>query len=171
MTANSCLSSLGWHHFCPEMGTIHWILDNIFYTYVFSSFCIYLIFVIFWACVHWSYCCQLYFMFCISACDIFWQNLASITCMKCIKIHYLSLWHTLWMHVIVQISWSFMRFLKCCSLPFPAFMRVLMDTHSHGSAKHWLYSSLSIHGYLLISTKRSFFRNLYSYDAIYVGVI
>ena len=24
-------------------------------------------FVIFWAHVHWSYCCQLYFMFCISA--------------------------------------------------------------------------------------------------------
>ena len=61
--------------------------------------------------------------------------------------------------------------LKCCNLPFPAFMTVLTDTHSQGIAKHWSHSSISIHGYLLISTKRSFLRNLYSYHAIYVGVI
>ena len=52
--------------------------------------------------------------------------------MKCININYLSFWHTLSMYVIVQISLSFMRFLKCYSLPFPAFMTVLTDTHSRG---------------------------------------
>ena len=56
--------------------------------------------------------------------------------MKCININYLLLWHTLSMHVIVQISLSFMTVLMCYSLPFPAFMTVLRGTNSHGSAKH-----------------------------------
>ena len=86
--------------------------------------------------------------------DTFSQNLASIIHIQCININYFSLWYTLWMHVIVQISLSFMRFLKCYSLPFPAFMTLFTDRHSHGSAKHWSYSSVSIHRYLLISTKR-----------------
>ena len=36
------------------------------------------------------------------------KNLAAIIHMKCIKIHDLSLWYTLEMHIIVQISWPFM---------------------------------------------------------------
>ena len=39
--------SLGWHHFCPKMSTIHRILHNIFFIHVLCHVCIYAIFVIF----------------------------------------------------------------------------------------------------------------------------
>ena len=41
-------SALGWHHFCPVVSTINWIILNIFFIYVWIYVCIYVIFIIFW---------------------------------------------------------------------------------------------------------------------------
>ena len=56
----------------------------------------------------------------------------------------------------VEILCSFMRYFQCFSSPFPAFIIMSICTHSHGSAKNWLHSSLSIHRYMLKSTKIEF---------------
>ena len=68
--------------------------------------------------------------------------------MKCININDWSLWHILSMHFIVQISFTLIRVLKLFNLPFPSFMKMLIGTHSHGSAKQWSHNSLCMHGYI-----------------------
>ena len=63
-----------------------------------------------------------------------------------------------------------MRYFQCFSSSFPAFIIMSICTHSHDSAKHWLHSSLSIHGYMLASTKIEFLGSLCSSDEIDVSV-
>ena len=48
---------------------------------------------------------------------------------------------------------SFMRFFQCFISPFPAFIIISICTHSHVNAKHWWHTSISIHRYILTSTK------------------
>ena len=48
------------------------------------------------------------------------------------------------MYFIVQISFSFKKFFKCFSLPFPSFMTMFMCTQSHGGGKHWWHNSVSM---------------------------
>ena len=60
------------------------------------------------------------------------------------------------MYFMVQISCSCKWFFKYFNLPFPSFMTMLICTQWHGSKKHWWHNSVSLQGYLLTSTKRSF---------------
>ena len=126
-----------------------------------SVFCICLFVICFFVIFHFFY---LYFC-------ILWQKLGSIIHMNYIYIHYWLLWHILSTHFIVEILCSFMRYFQCFSSPFPAFIIMSICTHSHGSAKHWLHSSLSIHGYMLTSTKIEFLGSLCSSDEIELSVI
>ena len=41
-----------------------------------------------------------------------------------------------------------LRFLKCFSSPFPSFIKMLIGTHSHSTAKQWSNNSMSIDGYI-----------------------
>ena len=116
------------------MSTIHRILHNIFFIYVLCHVCIYVIFVIFGylfiGLIFISYmpCFPFLLLYLL-------MKFRLIIHMKCININYSSLWYILSMYFIVQISFSFKRFFKCFSLPFPSFMTILIGTQSHGSEK------------------------------------
>ena len=57
--------------------------------------------------------------------------------MKCININYLFIIVAYLVNAYHCTNFIILHeILKCYSLPFPAFMTVLTDTHSHGSAKH-----------------------------------
>ena len=154
-------------HFPPYLddfvSVLKWV-QYIEYFIIFSSFMYYVMFAYMLSLSFLGICslvlflsviCHVFhFFFCI-----FWWNLGYIIHMKCININDSSLWYTLSMYFIVQISFSFMRFFKCFSLPFPSFMTMLIGTQSHGSEKQWWHNSVSMHGYILTSTKRSFFGN------------
>ena len=70
-----------------------------------------------------------------------------------------------------RILCCFMRYFQYFSSPFPAFIIMSICTYSHGSAKHWLHSSLSIHWYILTSTKVEFLGSLCSSDETDLSVI
>ena len=74
-------------------------------------------------------------------------------------------------HFIVEILCFFIRYFQCFSSSVPAFIIISICTHSHGSAKYLLHNSLSIHRYMLISTKIEFLGSLCSSDEIDLSVI
>ena len=134
-----------WHHFCPVISILNWIFHHIFfiiYEVLFAYMLFSSVFLYLFIC-HLLFC---HISFFLSLLLHFWQNYGSIIHMNYIYIHYWLLWHILSTHFIVEILCSFMRYFQCFSSPFLAFIIMSICTHSHGSAKHWLHSSLSIHG-------------------------
>ena len=113
------LSSLWLHthvslHWDNIISVLKWI-QYIAYLIIFSTCMYFISFAYIWSLSFLGICSLVLLLLVIFyvlhfCCDIFWQNSISIIHMTCIKMYYLSLWYTLWMHVIVQILWSFMKF-------------------------------------------------------------
>ena len=120
---------------------------------------------------------------------VYWSLFLSVICYVSIFFLYLLMKFMLnYTHEMHQNKWfiivvyfvnvfycanciSFNRFFKCFSLPFPSFMTMLIGIQSHGSEKHWWHNSMSMHGYILTSIKRSFLGTLFSYDSTHLSVI
>ena len=117
------------------MSTVYRILYNVFFIYILCHVCIYVIFVIFeylfigLIFVNYISCFPFLLLYLLMKYRLNYTH-------ECININDLSLWYILSMYFIIQISFSFMRFFKCFSLPLPYFRKMLIGTQSHGNEKH-----------------------------------
>ena len=123
--------------------------------YVWCHVCIYVIFVIFW------------YLF-ISLIFISYMSCFPVLVLYILMKFMLNYTHEMHQHQWFIIVVYFVHVFHCTyfiflqvifqvfQLNFSFFHAMLISTQWHGSEKHWWHNSVSMHGYLLTSTKRSF---------------